>query len=175
MPDNWKVTAEFVGILAIVASLMFLALEVRQSRQIGSSELAAREVETQNQLRELLLAHAGTWTRGCAGEELSELERSQYAQIFRGYTVGLFWGWVASKDSIVDFDKKYGVNAYAANYHRYPGFASMSDDQVDWFKNVQGVESHESVREFGEAIGRRIVELREIEPNPDFSPAFCGL
>ena len=61
MPDNWKVTAEFVGILAIVASLMFLALEVRQSRQIGSFEIAASQVEVQNQLRELLLAHAGTW------------------------------------------------------------------------------------------------------------------
>ena len=174
MPDNWKATAEFVGILAIVASLMFLALEVRQSRQIGSFEIAASQVEVQNQLRELLLAHAGTWTRGCAGEELSESERSKYAQIFRGYTVSLYWGWVASKDSIVEIDKKYGVNAYAANYHRYPGFASMSDDQVEWFKNV-GVESQESVRQFGEAIGRRIVELREIEPNPDFPLAFCGI
>ena len=174
MPDNWKVTAEFVGILAIVASLMFLALEVRQSRQIGSSEIAASNVETQNQWREMLLDHAEVWSRGCAGQELSESEKTKYAQLFRGYVVALYWGWVASKDSIVEIDKTYGVNAFAANYHRYPGFASMSNYQVEWFKNVE-VESQESVREFGEAIGRRIVEMREIEPNPDFSPAFCGL
>ena len=174
MPDNWKATAEFVGILAIVASLVFLAFEVRQSRQIGSDQISASIVETQNQLREMLLDHADVWSRGCAGQELSDSEKTKYAQLFRGYVVGLYWGWVASKDSIVEIDQMFGVNAYAANYHRYPGFASMGNDQIEYFKNVD-VESPENVREFGEAIGRRIVELREIEPNPDFDPAFCGL
>ena len=35
MPNSWKDVAELVGIIAIVASLIFVGLELRQSQQIA--------------------------------------------------------------------------------------------------------------------------------------------
>ena len=34
-PTNWKTTAEFVGVLAIVLSLVFVGLQLRQSQEIA--------------------------------------------------------------------------------------------------------------------------------------------
>ena len=174
MPGKWKEAVELIGMLAIVVSLVFLALEVRQSRQVGVSDFAANSIDVNNQIRELLLANTDIWTRGCSGEELSTPERAAYAQMFRAYVLNLYWGWSVGGDTLVEIDKYSSVNKYAANYHRYRGFASMSDDQQDWLKNTR-VNTPEHAAEFSKAIGERIMELRSIEPNPDFDPALCGL
>ena len=174
MTRDWKTIAESLGILAVVVSLIFLALEVRQNSQIGRAEIANTTIQTYSQIREPLLAQSDVWVRGCMGEELSDAERATFAHIFRVHTLYLYWFWVTSEDSILEFDRTHSVYAYAANYHRFPGFAAMSDSQAEWFKNIDS-NSPENVNDFVNAVSERIVFLREIEPNPQFDPAFCAI
>ena len=174
MSDKWRETIELVGILGIVASLIFLALEIRQSRQVGQAEVVAVTIDASNQVRDMIVANSDIWARGCSGEELSASERAVYAQILRAYVINLYWTWAVGGDSIVEINREGASNAYAVNFHRYPGFAAMADAQREWFEKVEVNRVEHSVA-FGKAITERLVELREIEPDPDFDPALCGL
>jgi hypothetical protein len=68
---NWKSLAELLGITAIVASLIFVGLEMRQAREIAMSDGAlangANEIERHIAIGE----NSEIWRRGTSGEELS--------------------------------------------------------------------------------------------------------
>jgi hypothetical protein len=69
---DWKSIVEFLGITAIVASLIFVGLEMRQARQIAMSDGAlangANEIERHNSIAD----NAEIWRSGNSGSELSE-------------------------------------------------------------------------------------------------------
>jgi hypothetical protein len=71
---NWKDTAELIGIAAIVASLVFVGIQMKQSQDIaigdGFISVMFANIEINDQLNE----HADIWIRGSAGEELTETE-----------------------------------------------------------------------------------------------------
>ena len=73
-----KSVAEFVGVIAIVASLMFVGMQLRQSQKIalaeGFSMMFSTQIEVSNSIKE----HVDLWRRGTAGEELSEDEAAVF-------------------------------------------------------------------------------------------------
>ena len=68
---NWKDTAELIGIAAIVASLVFVGLQMMQARDIAISDgnlaNAANKIEGNN----AIVQNPDIWARGNAGEELN--------------------------------------------------------------------------------------------------------
>ena len=71
---DWKGIAEMIGITAIVASLIFVGLQMKQSQDIANAERsmlrAAILVEVNNAINE----YANIWASGNSGEELNEIE-----------------------------------------------------------------------------------------------------
>jgi len=71
---EWNEIAELVGIAAVVGSLIFVGLQMRQAQEIGNAERrmmrVANEIEVQNAINE----HADIWVRGLSGQELTEIE-----------------------------------------------------------------------------------------------------
>ena len=71
---DWKDIAELIGITAIVASLIFVGLQMKQAQEIGNAERrmmrVANEIEVQNAINE----HVDIWVTGLSGQELSETE-----------------------------------------------------------------------------------------------------
>jgi hypothetical protein len=69
---NWKSIVELLGITAIVASLIFVGLEMRQAREIAMSDGAlangANEIERHNSI----VDNSEIWRSGNSGSELSE-------------------------------------------------------------------------------------------------------
>jgi hypothetical protein len=69
---NWKSIVELLGITAIVASLIFVGLEMRQAREIAMSDGAlangANEIERHN----AIAANSEIWRSGNSGKELGE-------------------------------------------------------------------------------------------------------
>lgn len=75
MPSgNWKDTAELLGIAAIVASLIFVGLELRQSQRIAYAEQEGAQIDDFMALDELMSSNAGLILKVNGGEELSEIE-----------------------------------------------------------------------------------------------------
>ena len=71
---NWRALAEVVGIAAIVASLIFVGLQLRQSQDIALSELGASRHASRIELNNAISDHADIWARGNAGDELDHAD-----------------------------------------------------------------------------------------------------
>ena len=68
---DWKSVAEFVGIAAIVASLIFVGLQLRQDRQLALAENAADFDDTMIEYASVIRENREVWLRGLEGAELS--------------------------------------------------------------------------------------------------------
>ena len=90
-------------------------------------------------------------------------------QFLLGYQLAL-----NDQDGILDVDANTITNAFAANIHRYPGFASIGADWRNWTKEGLS-EIHEDVRTFRTVIGARIAELRVVDPDPMYDVKWCGM
>ena len=71
---NWKVVAELVGILAIVGSLLFVGIQLRQEQTIAFAEINQSAVESYVSINAFIAEHAGVLVRSNAGEQLTDEE-----------------------------------------------------------------------------------------------------
>ena len=75
---NWKDIAELIGITAIVASLIFVGLQMQQAREIaiadGNLANAANKIESNT----AIVQNSAIWVRGNAGEELNPEDRTVF-------------------------------------------------------------------------------------------------
>ena len=73
-PQNWKSVGEFVGMGAIVASLIFVGFQLRQDREIALADSLAASEASYTAINALISDHAAVWSKGRNGEELTESE-----------------------------------------------------------------------------------------------------
>ena len=85
-PSNWKTIAEFAGILAIVGSLIFVGLQMRQEQAIAIVDTYGSVVESNAAVLNLIGAHPDIWEKGLLGGELSTSNEI----IFSGMVRALF-------------------------------------------------------------------------------------
>jgi len=87
---NWKNLAEFVGVMAIVASLLFVGLQMRQAQNIAMSDgalaNAANNIEKNTAIRE----NSEVWIKGNSGKELTENEALVFQTLVRSALVADF-------------------------------------------------------------------------------------
>jgi len=79
---DWKNIAELIGIAALVASLLFVGLQLQQDREIATAQLFANYDNTILEWGGLITDNRDVWSRGLKGEELDEAERAAF------YTLG---------------------------------------------------------------------------------------
>jgi hypothetical protein len=80
--SNWKDTAELVGIAAIVASLIFVGMQMRQDQEIAEAEIYAQSNQLAIELANLVNQDREIWLRGIAGQELNEEEEAVFENIY---------------------------------------------------------------------------------------------
>lgn len=73
-PIGWKDTVELVGIFAILASLIFVALQLRQEEALLQSEMRAALVANNISINDSIIGNVDIWVRGNKGEELNPAE-----------------------------------------------------------------------------------------------------
>lgn len=71
---NWKVVAELVGIVAIVGSLLFVGIQLRQEQTIAFAEINQSAVASYVSANAFIAEHAGVLVRSNAGEQLTDEE-----------------------------------------------------------------------------------------------------
>jgi hypothetical protein len=164
---------QIVGMIGIMASLIFVGFQVRQTQSIGEGESASYFLEATIVGKQFMVDNMDVWTRGCLGEELSTVDEAKYAHMYRAYARASYFGWLAVRKNIVDLNAQDIVYPFAANIHRYPGFARIGSSWTGW-----AAEGHEGSLEsslvFQKAILDRVAELQRIDPNPDYDVKWCG-
>ena len=71
---NLKVIVETIGIFAIVASLIFVGLQMRQSQEIAIAETFLSITTGEIELYKITNEHAELWEKANSGAELSDAE-----------------------------------------------------------------------------------------------------
>ena len=70
--SDWKGTAELFGIAAIVASLVFVGLQMRQSQSIAMSDGNLANASNKIERNIAILENSDVWVRGNASQKLDE-------------------------------------------------------------------------------------------------------
>jgi len=164
---------QIIGMVGIMGSLVFVGLQVRQTQSIGEGESAAYFLESTITGKQFMVDNMEVWTRGCSGEELSVIDEAKFAHLYRAYVRASYFAWLAVRKNIVELNPQDIVYPFAANIHRYPGFARIRASWTEWA--IGGHEgSLESGLVFGKAIQDRLAELQRIDPNPQYDIKWCG-
>ena len=79
--SNWRDTAEMLGIVAIVGSLIFVGLQMRQAGRIALADGDLSYLSATIDLLGLLSDHPDTWVRGNSEEELDEVEAAVFQNL----------------------------------------------------------------------------------------------
>ena len=78
---NWRAIAELIGIVAIVASLIFVGRQIQQEQEIAIADTNTSVTSNVGDLASLVAAAPDVWRRGLDGEELSTEEEIQFLAI----------------------------------------------------------------------------------------------
>lgn len=81
--SGWRQTAELVGIASIVASLIFVGLELRQSQRVARIDAASTRANWFMRNRDSVYEHANIWSKGNSGAQLTVAEQVIYSNLIR--------------------------------------------------------------------------------------------
>jgi len=84
---------QMLGKPGIIASLVFVGLQLKQTDEIASIEGQENAVQRHYDMLSLIAENADAWQSRCIGEELSAAERVLFAKIFTVYANNNFVGW----------------------------------------------------------------------------------
>jgi hypothetical protein len=119
-PANWKTVAEFVGISAIIGSLIFVGLQLRQEQAIAIVDTYGSVTESNEAALSLISIHPNIWEKGLLGGELSvseEIVFSGMVRAVRGHFQHMFIRSI--RIGPLDYDKVLQDFAYAI--YIFPG------------------------------------------------------
>jgi len=174
--DSTKINdrLQILGMLGIIASLVFVGMQLKQTDEIASIEEQEYAVQRHYDMLSLMVENADVWQRGCIGEELSTAERVLFAKIFTVYANNNFAGW--RRIELTDhrnLGSETSINAFAANIHRYPGFAAANSSQLAW--EILGTgDLGDTFKKYRQLVSARVEELARIEPDPHYDGEWCG-
>ena len=108
---SWKDIAELIGIAAIVASLVFVGLQMRQAQEIAFAELQNDMIPARTAKNDSIIRHAEILLKANSGEELTQSEifileqliDTLWADAFFGYQRWQFVGHPAIEAPIHNF------------------------------------------------------------------------
>ena len=78
---DWKHISELLGMAAIVASLIFPAVQIQQEKDIAISEIRFATESNSIEVRVAIIENVDVWAKGCSGSELSETEQIIFNQL----------------------------------------------------------------------------------------------
>ena len=166
--NDWM---QVVGIFAVVASLIFVGLQLQQDDRTARLELYGRAEEQARGFATLIADHADIWYRGCSGVEMTGEEKLVFIRLFDAYLTHIFVRWRRLQiEDVYSDNGQYLIDAYAANIHRYAGLRAVSEERAEWVAEGRRF----SAVEWEKAVDERRAELRILDPNPEWNVEYCG-
>ena len=143
---KWKGTAEFVGVIAIVGSLIFVGLQIKQEQDIALAEINLSLLNSGIELNIAIGESAEVWAKGNAGEELTRAERILYEKLLESVD----YLTRTDRRQYLRFDQQWPAQVPIAEFayflHRNPGaretWQSRSDrNEKDYASLIPGFKS----------------------------------
>ena len=161
---DWKQIAELVGIAAIVASLLFVGLQMQLDRRIAETQAYMESSATGIELSQLLNENREVWIKGLRGDELSDVENSIFSDLF---------GTVHQRKAAI-WERRVRLGAgnpdtwaedYAYEIYVYPGLRREFQANIDHRKERRALFGRSApVGNFSQAVQRALSELDRSGP-----------
>lgn len=169
---NWKDVAELIGIASIVASLVFVGIEVRQSSMASIESSFTSSSSIMIDTEALVLSHPDVWRRGCLGEVLEPEEEVIFSRIHHAYTFSEFFTWSRATQGVAEASARMTIDNIAMNIYRYPGFRAEWDAHGQSRKHVDDAVAFQVFRRL---VDQRVSQFPSFEPEPISDVSRCGL
>lgn len=79
--EKWKDLLETVGFVALIASLIFVGLQIRQDHTLARAQNAADFDDTMIEYASVINANREIWVNGLSGAELSTLDQVTFESV----------------------------------------------------------------------------------------------
>ena len=132
---NWKTVAESVGITAIVVSLVFVGIQLRQDRDLTQVSTFGSMTESANALSDLVHNNSEVWVRGLKGEDLTDAEMAIFMSLVRAVEAR-YMNWIVRWQAAGDerFDAEIHARNFAFYIYMYPGLRKAVQDRAEIFQ-----------------------------------------
>jgi hypothetical protein len=159
---------------AIVLSLIFVGIQLRQSQQLATEDRVNYSNERQNAIRELIVANADIWHRACEGEPLDPASGVIAAKIYDAWIDHVAGEYVLRADGVRQSDeaRQKIVEEVAAQAWNYPGLWELSEGRTNWHHGV--VVTRSGSFDLGARVQARLKELESRGISPEGDTAWCG-
>ena len=119
--EKFKDVAELIGIVAIVASLIFVGLQMRQEQRIALAEAFNSTLMSRFELAEAFKDDIDIWLAGSSGQELSDEERAKFELLVYQLNDNWFFMYTQLGQLQSQEELKFLVNTYARILYNNPG------------------------------------------------------
>ena len=166
--------AEFAGIAAIVASLIFVGLQLRQDEDIAAAQVWSASEQSVIELSGLIAENRELWVQGLMGEELSDTDQAAFGSI--ALSVLRRHLFIAQRIERL----RYGgtvegrLKVLAFQLYQYPGLRRTFDD-MEIASEMQRSAFGESITGsgYGVEVRKALAELDQSSPpvpEPTYTP-----
>lgn len=159
---KWKHIAELVGISAIVASLIFVGIQLKQDRDLAIAEATIASFSHIMELRNQRFEYIEIWNSGNAGSELNADQGAIYRELIEGAHQSAFMVW-SSLDRAGLGSVEFAVSDFAGFLYRNPAARREWEafvDEVDSFRELPG-EDFQRNTTWEDTVRMRIKEISE--------------
>ena len=129
---NFREFAELIGVASIVASLIFVGLELRQTQQVAQLDAEATRAAWYFDNRDSINAHPEIWLKGNSGDQLSETEQVIYSNLIRNLHTNNNFTW--RRDQALGVTgADFAAEDLAWFLHKYPAARMEWESQMQEF------------------------------------------
>jgi hypothetical protein len=162
-PTNWKDTAELIGIAAIVASLVFVGLQLRQDREVALGQIYQSTLQAMIELDSTMAEHANVWAKARNGSDLTEAETIVLRRLINMWRLRAFYE--SQSGSIIDDgDWSAPVYRFAILLHENPTAKKLFIESVKRDERYfGGLNKDEKILEFHREVLASVDKLEELD------------
>ena len=155
-PINWRDVADLIGVTAIVASLIFVGLQLQQDRKLGIADITSARTESAVVLTQLVAENRELWIRGLDGAELSTGDEMTFFAIAETIETHLFEQW-SNLNQIGDGAFADDIlRDYAYQVYSYPGLRRIWEEDGE---RLRAQESMSLGNAFRAAVNKELADL----------------
>jgi len=172
---DWKGTAELIGLAAIVASLIFVGLQMRQDQEIAQAQALVDASAVVTDLNQFIENNKEVWIKGLDGAELSLEDNLTFRALCRANYLRKIAHWERAKRLGVG-NPDFIAQSFAFEIHVYPGLRRYFDEVTESFEEQMSAFGHTRSSAFGHTRSddsfTSVLEasLAELDRNPPPPP-----
>lgn len=166
--NDWM---QVLGIFALVVSLIFVGLQMRQDRVLAAVESTRSRSDLVSGLTEMVSDNRELWVSALNGDELSAADQATFEAMIESAESFFFALWVraSGNDEVLQGSPNAPVGTYAFALYVHKGLRHSWERQIDyWRVRDAALDTEDPGAVFRNLVGAELKKLDEAAPKlPD--------